>query len=126
MKHLNKAQKDTVEINKISEEDWLKHYKSLWYNPKEVLNNSRRERYVCINPIIFEEMNELIKIFENREALNSDELNMGLFKYASTTAKSRFLNVYWTTYQIPEDWKKAIIIRIFKTVKGQAGITTGE
>jgi hypothetical protein len=46
---------------------------------------------------------------------------MELFKYASVTAKSRFLNILnicWTTYQIPDDWKKAIIIPIFKKGNG--------
>jgi hypothetical protein len=40
MKYLNKAEKDTTEIN-ISEEDWLGHYKSLWFNTKEAM-----EKYV--------------------------------------------------------------------------------
>jgi hypothetical protein len=57
MKYLNKAEKDNAEINNISEKDWLKYYKSLWFNTKEVMNNSPRKRYVCTNPIIFEEMN---------------------------------------------------------------------
>jgi hypothetical protein len=44
MKYLNEAEKNTVELNNISEEDWLKHYKSLWSNPNEIMNNSLRER----------------------------------------------------------------------------------
>jgi hypothetical protein len=43
---VNKAEKNTVEIY-ISEENWLKHYRSLWFNPKEVMNISPGERYMC-------------------------------------------------------------------------------
>jgi hypothetical protein len=128
IKCLNKADQDTVEINNISEEDWLKHYRSFWFNLKEVLNNSPRERHVCMHPIVFEEMNEIFKIFKNRKGLGSDKLNMELLTYASITAKLRFLNICWTTYQIPDDCKNAIT-PIFKKgsrtgCKNYRGITS--
>jgi hypothetical protein len=61
-------------------------------------------------------MHEILKTFKNRKAPGSDKLNMELSKYRSTTAKLRFLNILnicWTTYQIPDDWKKAMTIPIF-------------
>jgi hypothetical protein len=83
------------------------------------MNNSPSERYVCIDPITLKDMNEILKTLNNCKALGSDKLNMELFKYASTTAKLRFLiilNICWTIYQIPDDWKKTIKIQIFKKV----------
>jgi hypothetical protein len=83
------------------------------------MSNSLRKRYVCTDPIIFEEMNEILKTFKNRKAPVSNEINMELFKYVSVTAitaKLRFiniLNICWATYQIPDDCRKAII-PIFK------------
>jgi hypothetical protein len=31
IKHLNKSEKDTVRINVIEENKWIKHYKELWF-----------------------------------------------------------------------------------------------
>jgi hypothetical protein len=75
------------------------------------MSNSLRKRFVCTDPITFEEMNEILKTFKNRKALGSDEINTELFKYAPITAKLRFLNILnicWATYQIPDDWREAI------------------
>jgi hypothetical protein len=52
-------------------------------------------------------MNGILKTFKNRNAPGSDEINMELFKYASITAKLRFLSMCWATCQIPDDWRKA-------------------
>jgi hypothetical protein len=93
------------------------------------MGNSLRNRYVCTDPITFEEMNEILKIFKNRKAPGSDELNMELLKCASITNKLRFLNILnicWATCQIPDDWRKAIIIPIFKKkVVGETVTATG-
>jgi hypothetical protein len=48
--------------------------------------------------ILFKEINEILKTFKIRQAPGSDKLHMELFKYASTTAKSRFLNIYAGSY----------------------------
>jgi sorting nexin-29 len=75
---------------------------------------------MCVHrsdPITFEEMNEILKTFKNRKAPGGDEIDMEIFKYASITAKLRFLNILnicWAMYQIPDDRRKAIIISIFK------------
>jgi hypothetical protein len=85
------------------------------------MNNSPRERYVSIDPIILKEMGKILKIFKKRKASGSDKLNMALFKHSSTTDKLRFLNILnicWTTYQIPDDWEKATIIPILIKVTG--------
>lgn len=34
MKHLNREERDTVNLNIIPISDWIKHYKELWYNPE--------------------------------------------------------------------------------------------
>lgn len=54
---------------------------------------------------------------------------MELFKYAPATDKSKILNILnvcWTTYQIPNDWKKAIQTKIFRKTIGQTIITIVE
>jgi hypothetical protein len=35
MHHLNKSEKDTAQISNISEDEWLKYYKTLWTNSQE-------------------------------------------------------------------------------------------
>jgi hypothetical protein len=65
------------------------------------MNDSQRKRYMHTDPIIFEEINEIYKTFKSIKPPFGDELNMGLFKYAFTSAKLRFLNILiicWTTY----------------------------
>jgi hypothetical protein len=73
------------------------------------VNNSARERHICVNPVSLEEMNEILKIFRNRKALDRGVLNMEISKYVSITAKLTFLdilNTSYATYQIPDDSKR--------------------
>jgi hypothetical protein len=33
MKHINKSEKDTAELQVTSEEQWIEHYRDSWYDP---------------------------------------------------------------------------------------------
>jgi hypothetical protein len=79
MRYLNKAEKDAVEINNISEEDRRKHYRRSRFNPKEMMNIWPTERSVCIDAVVLEEVNEILKALKNRTALSSHELNVEVF-----------------------------------------------
>jgi hypothetical protein len=35
---------------------------------------------VCIDPVVFKEVNEILQTFKNRKALGSEKLNMELLK----------------------------------------------
>jgi hypothetical protein len=69
---------------------------------------------ICVHTSCYIQRDEgILKTFKKRKARGTDELNMEFFRHASTTPKLRFLNILnicCTTYQIPHDWKRAIII----------------
>jgi hypothetical protein len=39
LKHLNRTNKDTIEINNIEDQKWIKHYKNLWCSNSPQNNN---------------------------------------------------------------------------------------
>lgn len=64
IKHLNRTERDTAQLNIIEKEEWKKHYKQLWLNP-HMQNNAEREHpeeNKYIDPSTIEELNKTIKI----------------------------------------------------------------
>lgn len=62
MKHVNKAEKEMIGVNNISEQNWLKCYKisvSHKWNKYHLLG----KKYVFIYPVILEEFNEMLSAF---------------------------------------------------------------
>jgi hypothetical protein len=71
MKYLKKAEKDNMKENNTSEEDRLEHCRSLCFSLKEVMNNSPREKYMCVGRVIYREKNEILKTFQNSKVLTN-------------------------------------------------------
>lgn len=120
MRHLNKSEKDTVELNNIAEDDWLKYFKELWTYPIDIKPQQKSNEYNEVDNITMEELNDILNTFKANKTPGSDEMNIELIKYASPQLKMRFLdvlNICWSTLQIPSEWKIAIIRPIFKKGK---------
>jgi hypothetical protein len=66
-------------------------------------------------------MDELMAVLKNlksNKAPGEDLIHLELFKYGSQeflTRLLRLLNIVWDEEKPPEDWKKAIVIPIYKT-----------
>jgi len=43
LKHLNWTNKDTIEINNIEDQKWIKNYKNLWYTNSPQNDNDEQE-----------------------------------------------------------------------------------
>jgi hypothetical protein len=49
LKHLNRTNKDNIEINNIEDQKWIKHYTNLWYTNSPQNNNDEQETEPEIN-----------------------------------------------------------------------------
>lgn len=116
MKYLNKEDKDSLEINAISEDNWLQYYKTLWTNNDD--NNwILSEADVNVDPITMEELQEELKLSHNKKTPGSDRINIELLKYATTVVKKRileYINMCWKNGYIPEEWNIAQVCPIHK------------
>jgi hypothetical protein len=117
MIHLNSTEKETAQLNVIDIKEWVTHYKKLWVDDSlDDASHISLDR-VCVDMIDINELEEALKYSKNRKATGEDGLNLELFKYSSILFKFRFLhliNMCWKTCSIPEDWKKAKVISLFK------------
>lgn len=121
MKYLNKDDRDSIVFNNIKTDEWLKYFKSLWTSDTledEVeIEIGTNMPTMDIDLIEFEEMESILNSFHNNKTPGNDGLNMELFKYAPLEIKHRLLhiiNLCWTTFQIPDEWKEAVVTPIFK------------
>lgn len=119
IKQLNKTEKDVARLNIIGKDRWIKHYKELWLEETESetdINNEKTEMQE-IDGITFEELKEAIEHTKNRKATGPDGINMELLKYGGNALHGRLLqliNKCWRTRMIPESWKIAEVISLFK------------
>jgi hypothetical protein len=67
--------------------------------------------------ITMDELMAVLKNLKSNKAPGEDVINLELFKYVSQeflTRLLRFINILWDEAEPPEDWKKAIVIPIYK------------
>jgi hypothetical protein len=65
-----------------------------------------------------DELMAVLKDLKSNKAPGEDLIHLESFKYASQeflTRLLRFLNIVWDGEEPPEDWKKVIVIPIYKT-----------
>jgi hypothetical protein len=124
LKHLNRTDRDTIEINTIEDQKWMEHCKDLWCSTSLQNNNDGPET----TPIPSEEIDEIsdkkleqsLKSMKNRKTAGPDGLNSELFKYGGHVLSNRFLkliNKGWREKSIPEEWGQARVKSLFKKGK---------
>ena len=84
LKHLNRTNKDTIEMNNTDDQKWIHHYKNLWCTNSPHNDNDEPEtttnRSAGIDEISDEELEQSLKSMKNRKAAGPDGLNSELFK----------------------------------------------
>jgi hypothetical protein len=71
----------------------------------------------CIDLITMEELETNIKAVKSRKSPGSDGINNELYKHAKKCFLHKFrnfLNDCWIYGDIPEEWRKAIVMQIHK------------
>lgn len=116
---MNKNEKDVARINVTDKEIWIKHYKELWFqeNESEIEINNEQIEMQDVDEITFEELKEALENTKNRKATGPDGINMELLKYGGTVLHGRLrhlINKCWRTKMIPETWKTAEVMSLFK------------
>jgi hypothetical protein len=85
MRHLNREEKDTAQINIIKEEERLQYYKQLLNNDAidNIENQQDNHTYEAggIDPITRDELECEVNASKNRKAIGVDNINMELLKY---------------------------------------------
>jgi hypothetical protein len=93
LKHLNRTNKDTIEINNIEDQKWINHYKHLWCTNPPHSDNDEPETTTIpstgIDEISDEELEQSLKSMKYRKAAGPDGLNSELFKYGGPAPPSQ-------------------------------------
>lgn len=117
MNHLKSEEKDTAELNVIKKDDWIKYYKDLLYDPTVIAEDKSQYNNPQIDPLSKHEMEYALSSMKNRKAPGVDGINAELLKYGGEELKTRLLELFnncWRKCQIPDAWKKAKVISLFK------------
>jgi hypothetical protein len=70
-----------------------------------------------VDPITIEELTEVIKNIKSRKSPGSGGINNELLKYAPKSCLFKlldFLNICWIYGHIPEEWRIAVVVHIYK------------
>jgi hypothetical protein len=125
LKHLNKDQKDSADIQVINEVKWLEYFTRQWSKNDDLLEVDNKEKStsassslpsIGVDRIKPSELQVLHKC-KNRKHPGLNKIATEMIKYASNNIKIQFLNLLnncWQSKYSPENWKKAKIIPIFK------------
>jgi hypothetical protein len=96
LKHLNRTNKDTVEINNIEDQKWIKH-EHLWCTNSPQNDNDEPETTSTplaeIDDISDKELEQSLKSMKNRKAAGPDGLNSELFKYGGPILSGHLLRL---------------------------------
>ena len=109
---------ERVNLPKLQMKDAEKYFSELWNNTS---NNAWEEAAESIEgdseEINKQELEEALRRTKNSKAPGEDEIPSELYKYASASFKKRllkFMNLIMRKEQIPEEYRNAIVIPIFK------------
>jgi hypothetical protein len=86
LKHLNRTNKDTTEINNIDQK-WIKHYKNFPQKDNDEPETTSTPR------VSDEELEQSLKSIKNRKAAGPDALNSELLKYGGPVLSSLLLKL---------------------------------
>jgi hypothetical protein len=124
LKHLNRKDRDTIEINPIEDQKWIEHYKNLWCSNSPQNNNDEPGTTPTpsedTDEISDEELEQSLNSMKNRKAAGPDGLNSELFKYGGPVLSNRLLkliNKCWREKSIPEEWGQARVKTLFEKGK---------
>jgi len=126
LKHLNRTNKDTIEINNIEDKKWKNHHKNLWCMNSPHNNNDEPETTSTppagIDEISDVELEQSLKSIKNRKAAGPAGLNSEFFKYggpALSNCSLELINKCWKERLIPGEWGQARVKSLFE--KGKHG-----
>jgi hypothetical protein len=91
-------------------ESWLDYFQDLWSEQSKTLRKKGSSNDYT-EPIVEEELDNVLKKLKNNKAPGEDGLNLHLFKYAGKLFDRRvlkFLNTVWYEGTIPESWQKLL------------------
>jgi hypothetical protein len=111
--------KETAKIQgNIDENVFLQYHEKLWNTTN--INEPKLERKPgnhTENLITSDELAKALKLMKNGKCPGEDNMNSELYKYAPKEFKLRllkFLNNIYTKNSIPNEWRNASVIPIFK------------
>ena len=102
--------------NPITIHKWETFYKDLW-TTKDDEPFCLAQNDINIDPLNIDELESALESFKNKKAPGIDQIQIELIKYSPPSLRNRLLlllNECWKAGSIPEDWKEAITLPIFK------------
>jgi hypothetical protein len=86
-------------------ESWLNYFQDLWSEQSETLRNKGSSNDYK-EPIVEEELDNVLKKLKNNKAPGEDGLNLDLFEYAGKLFDRRFLK-FLNTFGMRAQYRKA-------------------
>ena len=118
MKTINNSEKEQLRINVIKVDDWIDYYKNLWYD-EGIIQEDQQEVVDTrgLDDLTLDELNEALRTSKNRKAAGMNNINTELWKYGGIILHLRLLHLFnmcWKQSYIPNDWRAAKVISLFK------------
>lgn len=108
---------ERVQLPKLELKEAEKFYQNLWSDPNEGVRTGEKKIEDDKSAITYEELEEALRKTKNAKAPGEDDLSAEIYKYASFNFKRRLLKFYnniWKTERIPEEFRNAVVVPIFK------------
>jgi hypothetical protein len=117
--HLNRTERDPIQINLTEDCKWIDHYKTLWCSNTLQNNSEGIEENISenIDKISYEELEQSLCSLKNSKATSPEGLNAKFFKHGGVILSHRllkFINWCWKERSIPDEWKQATVKSSFK------------
>jgi len=107
--------------NNIGKEAWKNHFKELLEGNecKEEVSRGREEgkKGEREEELQEKEIWEVLKRMKKNKAVGADGLPMEVWKYAGSDLRkglAKLMNLMWKEGRMPEDWRKSVIVPIYK------------
>jgi len=121
-RYLNRRRgKKRVMENNIGKEAWKNHFKELLEGNegKEEVRRGREEgkKGEREEELQEKEIWEVLKRMKKNKAVGADGLPMEVWKYAGSDLRkglAKLMNLVWKEGRMPEDWRKSVIVPIYK------------
>lgn len=86
MKHFNTSEREIARLSVIGKDQWVEHYKNLWYHPINTTETNKDANYYnnSVDSISLEELKIVLRSMKNRKASGLDGLSAELFKYGGS------------------------------------------
>ena len=115
---INRFRKRKVKVeNSIEKEEWRRHFRELLEGEDQKIEGEKRQNIEEDQEITQEEIRKAIKKAKKKKAAGADGITNEAWIYGGEVIVEKLGNIFnrvWKGEGVPEDWKKAVIVPLYK------------